>query len=120
VQALLAAAANPESPNEVDVSQPSQALVAAADAKAALNTLFLGLGAVVLLVGAIGVVNIMIISVLECRPEIGMLPALRAARMSPTQALWAIWASEIKRMAWFHQGAPTPGWTAKFPKTEPS
>ena len=51
---MLAATANPEAPNEVDVSQPSSALVAQADAQAALNGLFLGLGAVALLVGAVG------------------------------------------------------------------
>jgi putative ABC transport system permease protein len=79
VQALLAAA-NPESPDEVDVSQPSQALVARADAQSALNGLFLGLGAVALLVGAIGVANIMVISVLERRPEIGLRRALGATR----------------------------------------
>lgn len=61
----LAATANPESPNQVNVSQPSSALVAQADAKGALNGLFLGLGAVELLVGAVGMANIMIISVLE-------------------------------------------------------
>jgi putative ABC transport system permease protein len=80
VQALLAAAANPESPNEVDVSQPSAALVARADAQSALNGLFLGLGAVALLVGAIGVANIMVISVLERRSEIGLRRALGATR----------------------------------------
>ncbi len=80
VDNVLAATANPESPNEVDVSQPSSALVAQADAKAALNGLFLGLGAVVLLVGAIGVANIMIISVLERRSEIGLRRALGATR----------------------------------------
>src|ERR1700689_2801296 len=52
VQAVLAATANPESPNEVDVSQPSEVLTARADAQGALNGLFLGLGAVSLLVGA--------------------------------------------------------------------
>jgi putative ABC transport system permease protein len=77
---LLAAQANPENPNEVDVSQPSQALTAQADAAGAFATLFLGLGAVALLVGAVGVANIMIISVLERRQEIGLRRALGATR----------------------------------------
>jgi putative ABC transport system permease protein len=80
VQAVLGATANPESPNEVAVSQPSAALVARADAQGALNSLFLGLGAVSLLVGAVGVANIMIISVLERRSEIGLRRALGATR----------------------------------------
>src|SRR5262249_59577020 len=80
VQALLGATANPESPGDVDVSQPSDALVARAKAKSALNGLFLGLGAVSLLVGAVGVANIMIISVLERRSEIGLRRALGATR----------------------------------------
>lgn len=80
VQGLLAKAANPESPSEVNVSQPSEALSAAADAQGALNSLFLGLGAVALLVGAIGVANIMVISVLERRSEIGLRRALGATR----------------------------------------
>ncbi|HEX4035450.1 MAG TPA: ABC transporter permease [Solirubrobacteraceae bacterium] len=75
---VLAATANPENPSEVDVTQPSQALTAEADAKGAFNGLFLGLGAVALLVGAIGVANIMIISVLERRSEIGLRRALGA------------------------------------------
>jgi putative ABC transport system permease protein len=77
---VLAATANPEAPNEVDVTVPSSALVAEADTQAALNGLFLGLGGVVLLVGAIGVANIMIISVLERRSEIGLRRALGATR----------------------------------------
>ena len=80
VDNLLAATANPEAPNQVNVSQPSAALVAQADAKSALNGLFLGLGAVALLVGAVGVANIMIISVLERRSEIGLRRALGATR----------------------------------------
>ncbi len=80
VDNLLAATANPENPSGVNVSQPSDALVAQADAKSALNGLFLGLGAVALLVGAVGVANIMIISVLERRSEIGLRRALGATR----------------------------------------
>jgi putative ABC transport system permease protein len=80
VQQLLAKAANPETPSQVAVSQPSQALVARAAAQSALNGLFLGLGAVALLVGAIGVANIMVISVLERRSEIGLRRALGATR----------------------------------------
>jgi putative ABC transport system permease protein len=80
VQSVLAATANPEAPNEVDVSQPSAALVARAAAQGALNGLFLGLGAVSLLVGAVGVANIMVISVLERRSEIGLRRALGATK----------------------------------------
>jgi putative ABC transport system permease protein len=80
VDNLLAATANPENPGEVDVRQPSDALVAQADAKSALNGLFLGLGAVALFVGAVGVANIMIISVLERRSEIGLRRALGATK----------------------------------------
>jgi len=80
VQSLLAQTANPESPNEADVSQPSDALTARAAAKGAFNGLFLGLGAVALLVGAVGVANIMVISVLERRSEIGLRRALGATR----------------------------------------
>jgi putative ABC transport system permease protein len=78
VQSLLAQTTNPESPNEAAVSQPSDALTARAAAKSALNGLFLGLGAVALLVGAVGVANIMVISVLERRSEIGLRRALGA------------------------------------------
>jgi putative ABC transport system permease protein len=77
---LLGATANPENPSEVNVSQPSSALVAQADAQGAFDGLFLGLGAVALLVGAVGVANTMIISVLDRRSEIGLRRALGATR----------------------------------------
>ena len=80
VHDVLAAAANPEQPNQVDVSQPSDALVAQAEAKGALNSLFLGLGAVSLLVGGVGVANIMLIGVLERRSEIGLRRSLGATK----------------------------------------
>jgi putative ABC transport system permease protein len=80
VQGVLAATANPENPNEVSVSQPSAALVARAATQSALNGLFLGLGAVALLVGGIGVANTMVISVLERRSEIGLRRALGATK----------------------------------------
>lgn len=80
VQAVLAATANPSAPNEVSVSRPSDALVAQQAANSALNGLLLGLGAVALLVGGIGVANTMVISVLERRAEIGLRRSLGATR----------------------------------------
>ncbi len=80
VDALLGAQANPENASQVNVSQPSDILTAQAAAGGAFDTLFLGLGAVALLVGAVGVANIMVISVLERRSEIGLRRALGATR----------------------------------------
>jgi len=80
VRAVLAATANPEAPNEVEVSRPSDALAAKQATDATLNGLLLGLGAVALLVGGVGVANTMVISVLERRAEIGLRRSLGATR----------------------------------------
>jgi putative ABC transport system permease protein len=80
VRNLLPATADPANPEEVLVSRPSDALVARADATAAFGGLFLGLGAVSLLVGGVGIANVMVISVLERRSEIGLRRALGARR----------------------------------------
>jgi putative ABC transport system permease protein len=77
---LLAPTADPQNPDGVQVSRPSDALEARAAAKGQFTTLLLGLGAVALLVGAIGIANIMVISVLERRGEIGLRRALGATR----------------------------------------
>lgn len=80
VRSVLGATANPEHPEEVDVSRPSDALEARAAAKTAFTSLFLGLGAVALLVGGVGIANVMVISVLERRSEIGLRRALGATK----------------------------------------
>ncbi|WP_027345101.1 ABC transporter permease [Hamadaea tsunoensis] len=80
VRGVLAATANPSAPNEVSVSRPSDALVAQRAAGTAFTGLLLGLGAVALLVGGVGVANTMVISVLERRAEIGLRRSLGATR----------------------------------------
>jgi putative ABC transport system permease protein len=129
VDNLLANQANPEDPGGVNVSQPSDALVAQADAKSAFNTLFLGLGAtrghirtqflaeaitLALLGGIAGIVTGAAATAIYAHTKgwvtviptdawagglaatiligalAGLLPAIRAARLSPTEALWSI------------------------------
>jgi putative ABC transport system permease protein len=80
VETVLAATADPAAPQDVAVASPIDALTARADATAAFEGLFVGLGAVALLVGGIGIANVMVISVLERRGEIGLRRALGARR----------------------------------------
>jgi putative ABC transport system permease protein len=80
VRDVLAATANPTDPSTVSVTRPSDALAAKAEADDALTALLLGLGAVALVVGGVGIANTMVISVLERRTEIGLRRALGATR----------------------------------------
>lgn len=80
VRNVLPATINPETPEEVEVSRPSDVLAAQEAANTAFTSLFLGLGAVALLVGGIGIANVMVIAVIERRSEIGLRRALGATR----------------------------------------
>jgi putative ABC transport system permease protein len=80
VRSVLGRTAKPQAPEEVQVSRPSDALAARQAADTALNGLLLGLGAVALLVGGVGVANTMVISVLERRAEVGLRRSLGATR----------------------------------------
>jgi putative ABC transport system permease protein len=80
VRDVVAATANPADPDQVSVSRPSDAIAARAAASSAFTSLFLALGAVALLVGGVGIANVMVISVLERRSEIGLRRALGATR----------------------------------------
>jgi len=80
VASLLGSSADPENPGNVAVSQPSAALSARIAVASTSTALFLALGAVALLVGGIGIANVMVIAVLERRAEIGLRRALGAAR----------------------------------------
>jgi putative ABC transport system permease protein len=80
VRSVMAATVNPESPETVQVSRASDVLEARVAATSTLTNLFIGLGAVALLVGGVGIANVMVIAVIERRNEIGLRRALGATR----------------------------------------
>jgi putative ABC transport system permease protein len=80
VAAVLPATVNPADASTVQVSQPSDILKAELITKGAYNGLLLGLGAIALLVGGVGIANVMVISVLERRSEIGRRRSFAASR----------------------------------------
>jgi putative ABC transport system permease protein len=90
VRAVLPATVNPQAVEDVEVSRPSDALEARAAVNDSFTALFVGLGAVALLVGGIGIANVMVISVLERRSEIGLRRALGATK----RHIWAQFLSE--------------------------
>jgi putative ABC transport system permease protein len=90
VRGVLAETVNPENPEEVSVTRPSDALEARAAADDAFTSLLLGLGAVALLVGGVGIANVMVIGVLERRQEIGLRRALGATK----RHVWAQFLTE--------------------------
>jgi putative ABC transport system permease protein len=80
VAAVLTATTVPAGKDDVQVRRPSDLLVARIAAKGAFVGLFLGLGGIALLIAGVGIANIMVISVLERRGEIGLRRALGARR----------------------------------------
>jgi len=77
-QAAVALA--PNSPERLRVSLPSSPRRARQGVESDVNALFLVLGAVSLMVGAIGIMNVTLVSVMERRGEIGLRRALGASR----------------------------------------
>ncbi len=77
---VIPATVNPENPDRVSVTRPSDALAARRAADEALTSLLIGLGSVALLVGGVAIANVMVMSVLERRMEVGVRRALGASK----------------------------------------
>ncbi len=77
---VIAPSMNPENPDQVEVSRPSDALEAQQAVEASFTNLLLGLGSVALLVGGVAIANVMVMSVLERRMEIGVRRSIGATR----------------------------------------
>lgn len=78
VAAVLPFTASPEAPDQVEVRRPSDVLAARLQARSTFVDLFIALAGVALLVGGVGIANIMVIAVFERRTEIGLRRALGA------------------------------------------
>ncbi len=111
---VLPNTADPESPEEVEVVRPSDALEAQEAASSTFDNLFLGLGAVALLVGGIGIANVMVIAVIERRNEIGLRRALGATRAHIRRQflLEALLLSGLGGLAGVILGAAVTAWWA--------
>ncbi|NEN06633.1 ABC transporter permease [Diaminobutyricibacter tongyongensis] len=78
VAAVLPFTASPDAPDQVEVRRPSDVLAARLEARNTFVDLFVALAGVALLVGGVGIANIMVIAVFERRTEIGLRRALGA------------------------------------------
>ncbi|HEX6062489.1 MAG TPA: ABC transporter permease, partial [Candidatus Limnocylindria bacterium] len=76
----LAPTVVPAAPYQAAVQRPSDALAARVRVAESGTALYLALGAIALLIAAVGIANVMLISVLERRSEIGLRRSLGARR----------------------------------------
>jgi putative ABC transport system permease protein len=73
-------ALSPNSPEAIEVQAPASASGVRQDVQADVNTIFLALGGVALLIGGLGIANVTLLSVMERVGEIGLRRALGARR----------------------------------------